>query len=565
MGVELLPADVQAIPDVVDVVDVDDPHPGALPLHGGAGLAVPLGQLPVPVGVLHRQSFHGGGEVPVGYLGHVPLGVVVVVLQGALAVVEAVALIGVGGAPAHHHRVGEHPLGQIVPAGALHDDVDADGPHLLRGGHGHRLAHAVAAGVEADELRLQPVPLHDAVPVGVGPAGVGQELLGVVHVGLDGHLRIVPGHAVVLGVAGGGVAVHRRLRHLLAVDGVGDGLADLQVAGHVVADGIPALRHLPRVGQHRQGEAPVVHGGDVLDPVPLHLGGGQGGGGEGHVHLPRPGGGQGRVLVHEDDGHPLHGRDLAVVVLIGLQDQLLLGVPLDELEGAGADGVGPVVRAVGVLRDDAHGGDGVQEGGGGPGEGEDHGGVVRGLHRLQKGQVHGGLGGLGGLKGEDHVGGGHRLAVGEEGVVPEGEGPGQAVFGQVVAGGQVVGEGHVVVVLHQGALDDGGVAMAPALAGVQGLRLRGDGDDDAVPVLAAGLAGLGPVPAVIHRGGAAGGEQPQQRRQRQEERKKLLYHSTDPFSFDARCSQARPAHARRADIIIAAEAGSRKPPGGLFF
>ena len=75
----------------------------------------------------------------------------------------------------------------------------------------------------------------------------------------------------------------------------------------------------------------------------------------------------------------------------------------------------------------------------------------------------------------------------------------------------------------------------------------------------------GPVPAVIHRGGAAGGEQPQQRCQRQEERKKLLYHSTDPFFSDARCSQARPAHARRVDIIIAAEAGSRKPPGGLFF
>ena len=32
-----------------EVLDVHQPHPGAVPLHGGAGGAVPLAQLPVPV------------------------------------------------------------------------------------------------------------------------------------------------------------------------------------------------------------------------------------------------------------------------------------------------------------------------------------------------------------------------------------------------------------------------------------------------------------------------------------------------------------------------------------
>lgn len=170
-----------------------------------------------------------------------------------------------------------------------------------------------------------------AVSVGVGPTGVGQELLGVGNVGFDHHLRVVPGHAVVFRIAGGGKAVEGRLSHLLPVYGIGHGLSDLQAAGDVVADGVTVLGGLPGVRLHRQGDAPVIHGGDGLHGIARHLGGGQGGGGEGHIHLTGLDGGQGGVLVLEDDGDLPDGRNLSVVVLVGLQNQLLLLVPLDKL------------------------------------------------------------------------------------------------------------------------------------------------------------------------------------------------------------------------------------------
>ena len=254
----------------------------------------------------------------------------------------------------------------------------------------------------------------------------------------------------------------------------------------------------------------------------------QGGGGEGDVDLSGLHGGKGGVLVLEDDGDLLHGGDGAVVVLVGLQDKLLLLVPLDELEGPGADGGVAVAGAVGVLGDDAHRSHGVEECGGGLRHGKDNGAVIRGLHLLQEGQVQGRLTGLRGLEGKDHVGGGKGLAVGKFHALPEAEGPGQAVFGEGVVLGQVVDEAHVLTVLHQGALDQGRGPVAPALAGVQGLRFAGDGDDDLVfrSVLrrAGGLAagGLGRA--------AAGGEADSQG-QAQEQGKQFFLHEYHSLSL----------------------------------
>ena len=128
VGMELLGADVQAIADVVHMLYIDNPDPGALALHGGTGGAVPLGQLPVLVSCLGVQSFHGGLQVAVSDRGAVALGVVVVVPQRIAAVVQAVAFVGIGGAPAHEYRVGEHALGNVVPAGALHIHLNAHAP-----------------------------------------------------------------------------------------------------------------------------------------------------------------------------------------------------------------------------------------------------------------------------------------------------------------------------------------------------------------------------------------------------------------------------------------------------
>ena len=428
--------------------------------------------------------------------------------------IQAIALIGVGGAPAHEYGVGKHALGDVIPAGALHVHLDANGPELLCRRHGHSLTDGVAAAIQAGELRFEPVLFHDAVSVGVGPASVCQELLGIFHIGFQSHLRVVPGHAVIFGVAGRAEAVEGGGCHLLPVDGVGHGLADFQVAGDVVANGLARLCGFAGVRLHRQGEAPVIHGSHSFYGIARHLGGGQGGGGEGNVHLSRPHGCQGGILILEDDGHLPDGRRLAVIVVVGFQNELLLLVPLDELVGAGPHRIGSIVRTIGVFRHDAHGGNGVEEGRGGFAKGEYHRGAVYSRRLFQKGEVQGGLAGLCGAEGKGHVLGGKGLPIGKEHIVPNGEGPGEAVAGQGVARCQVVDKLHVIVIFHQGALDQGGGAVAPALAGVQSVWFAGDGDDHFILPVAFWLLGL--------RGAA--GEQGRASEQGEGERKNNFFH-----------------------------------------
>ena len=312
----------------------------------------------------------------------------------------------------------------------------------------------------------------------------------------------------VFGIGGPAVAVQDRVGDGLAVDRVGDGLAHLEVAGHVVADGRAVCGGLAGVGLHGQGEAAVVRRADGLDAVAGHLLG-ERGAGVGHVHLPGLDRGQGGVLAHEDDGHVLNGRRAAVVVLVGHKDDLLLGPPLDELVRAGADGAAAVVLAVGVLRHDADGGQGVEEDGGRLREGDDHGGLVHGLGGDHVAQVHGPLGGLGRLQRKGDVLGGDLLPVGEVGVVAQGEGPGQAVLGEGVVRGQVVFKVEVRGVAHERALHDGRIAVAPALGGVERLGFGADGDDDAVP-RARGRSGR------ALRGAAGRGGRQQDERQEQD-------------------------------------------------
>src|SRR5699024_383263 len=174
VAVNRLAADGEAVPDVGDVVQIDDPDPGTLALHGRAGLAVPLDQLPIFVGLLGGQGLHGGLEIAVGDLALVALGVVVVLQQRAFAAVEVVGLVGTGGAPAHQDRLGEHLPGNLVPAQAPDVDLNADGPELLGSRHAHGLPDRVAGRVEAVKFRLEAVFFHNAVAVGVGPAAAGQ-------------------------------------------------------------------------------------------------------------------------------------------------------------------------------------------------------------------------------------------------------------------------------------------------------------------------------------------------------------------------------------------------------
>ena len=135
-----------------------------------------------------------------------------------------------------------------------------------------------------------------------------------------------------------------------------------------------------------------------------------------------------------------------------------------------------------MLGYDAQRGHGVKEHGGGLGEGNHNRGVISGLRLLQEGQIHRGLRSLGSLQRKHHIGGRHRLAIGELRVIAQFEGPDQATFIQRVFRSQIIGKAHIGIILNQGALHQRNSSMAPTLAGIQRGGLNGDGNDHLVGV-----------------------------------------------------------------------------------
>ena len=186
-------------------------------------------------------------------------------------------------------------------------------------------------------------------------------------------------------------------------------------------------------------------------------------------------------------------------------------------------------------------------------QGEDHGGVVGGLHVDDVGQTEeeAGVGAVSGvLIGPDDVLGQHLVAVCEGGVGVDVEGPGQLVLAGLPALSddalQVGGVGHGVavgvgggLVLHQavigGVLESGGstVSLVP---GVQGAAQRGGGNDDIVAGGGRRIAGAGVragVSAGVGVGVLCAGTQGQNHGSTQQERSETLpcLHSLYLFSL----------------------------------
>ena len=138
--------------------------------------------------------------------------------------------------------------------------------------------------------------------------------------------RVVPRQLVTDAVGGRAVAVQHVVNHLLPVDPDVDRPAHPHVGGKVVAHRAPV------------GVRPGGNGGQVKSPVVHRAVGGQGiavhrlvgirGGGIGHIHLPGLRSQERRVLLHKQDRDPLHLGRFAVVVRVGLQNDLLAAVPL---------------------------------------------------------------------------------------------------------------------------------------------------------------------------------------------------------------------------------------------
>ena len=272
-------------------------------------------------------------------------------------------------------------------------------------GDGHGEAVGIA-GLGEEGLGLGGVLL-------VGLRQLGQEILGVggIHAGAGGH-------------AGAAADEVDDLGH---IDGVVHGLADPDVVKGL--DSVVQVQCLDQLhGVLLDGEA-VLH-------LALH------GVGQMDDHIQRA-----ALQAHDQRvgvGDDLEGDLVQIgggtpVVVELLRHQRLLGRVGDELEGAGADGVLGDGGA-GALGDD----------GGGHGEDElqtgllqsdgDGGAVLRGGHGLHIGE--GGherralvLGAGAALQRVDHVSGRDGLAVVELHALPQGEGVGQAVLGDLIAAG----------------------------------------------------------------------------------------------------------------------------------
>ena len=468
----------------VEVADVHQPHPRNVAILSDAGGAVPLGLLPQGIGLF--QVTAGQSLVHVLVNGVVGVGRV---LGGAGVlgrIVDVIQLHGGMGAPAPHQRGGEGPVVGGVPAHALDGTLDAQLRQLVGQVGGQCLTDRVAVGVKDVQLSLDAVLFPHAVAAH-DPAGIVQKLGRALGVILYFRSRVIPGQLIADAVGRGAVAVEDVVDHLLTVDADIDGTAHRHIGGHRIAGGHTVGVH--RGLGDRQVDAPVIHrlvGGEGVAGDGLV---GVGGRGVGHVHLPCLSGQESGVLLHKEDGDLFHLGLFAVVVGVGLQNDLLAPVPLLEDIPARTDGVGAVGGAVvGVLGHDADDGHGVGPDGEGFCHVENHSGVVHRLGVVQHGEVVDRAGCLDGVVGEGHILGSQGFTVGELHIIPDGDRPGQAVLAGLAGGGQVIADGQVGIGHREGALDQrlmDVLSRAPAEGRVKArfrLGIGVHGNDDRVPV-----------------------------------------------------------------------------------
>ena len=463
------------------MIQIDDPDPGALPDHSCTGFAVPLNLPEILISFFRGQCLPGSFQITIGNFAHVAFGIVVVIQQCALALVQEIGFRGVRGTPAHHDGFGEHFQADFIPAETLGNDVDTHFLQQFHAGQQNCLPGRIPGGIHAGELRLKAVLFHNAVTVSVCPTSFTEKLLCVVYIGFDLHSGVVPGHTVVFRVRRGCIAVQCHIRNQTTVNGIGDCLADFHVAGNVVTNGCSVLSYLTFCGKHGKGESAAVGSGNSFNVIAVNLVHSQGRRGDGCIYLSCLDSSQSGVFAHEDDDHILNGRNFAIIVFIGFQNQLFLAAPLHELIRAGSNSrVRSVIFGIGMFGNHTDRSQGIQEPEGGRVQRDDHGKIIFRHGTVHKSQINRTHGGLCRFQCEGHILCRDLLTVGEVSILPDFEGPHQAVLGQAIVGSQIIDKRHVRIVSDQGTLHNGSVSMAPALGGIQSCGLIANGNNDCV-------------------------------------------------------------------------------------
>ena len=436
-------------------------------------------------------------------------------------VVVVPALVGGGGAPGVGEGAGVGAPGAAggahIPLQVLVQILRTDGPLVLLdiqldahgvqvlGHQGGDVGGAEDGGGEAAVGQLEAVAVRAA-----GIAGVVQDLVGLVHV-IAGVRHVPVDRPLHLGgvpvVAGIHVAQVEDIRDALVVNGPADGLAH----PHVADIGAGRLLAHVELGPLDDVGALALHGDAVRRGQPVGLR--EGGRGRHPAGLAGLHGGHGGGLIgNEVIDHAVQVGAVAVVVLVGLQLAVAAQLGLNELERAGAhrglvggvgEGIRPLVDVGGQDVGTLIVADALHKGAAGVGHVEDHRVVVRGLHGVNHLHIAVGVCLVAVLqdavKGPLDILGGEGLSVVPLDALPQVEGVGHQIVGDVPGLGQIRIDGLGVLVpgaeLGEDVVADIDHAAVPLVVRLieGGLKLGGDHQRSAVVV------------AVSHGGGGRGG------------------------------------------------------------
>ena len=189
----------------------------------------------------------------------------------------------------------------------------------------------------------------DTIAIGVHPAGIGEQLLCICQIVFNLTLGIIPGHAVILGVSRNTIAVKSLFTNSLTVNTIGESFTTGDVAGEIIANGIAVFVFFILSGSIRHCNTKVVDSFFLQQIVAVYrIVSGHNGGGQGNINLAGLNRHQTGVLIgHLDEHHPADSGSGAVVMFIGFEDKLLIHIVLNQLVGAGGNGIKSKVFTIG--------------------------------------------------------------------------------------------------------------------------------------------------------------------------------------------------------------------------
>ncbi|MNF62497.1 hypothetical protein D3C84_441800 [compost metagenome] len=317
------------------MLHIEQPGPGGISLHSGAGLAIPLHLLPERHSRLPVRGIQRLLEVAIHHGVAVVARVVELNAAGA-ALVVVIELHGIQTPPPHQHRIGVHLALHLLPAAGFEAHLQTygfeHGPHRFRQIPAGAVATGVPEGKGGAQVALVANAIAPPLPACLIEQGVGMGGIPI----LKGGCRVVPRQAFHRAVCGDGVPFQQLIRQQLAVDGVVDGAAHRHIRGYVVADGI-TLGILAARRRNGEDDTAVLHAKAHPQLEGVGHCGCQRRGYTHQIELAAPGGGIGALFIDKDKDQPFEIIVATGVIGVRLHHQLLTGQEAHQPVGAGTN------------------------------------------------------------------------------------------------------------------------------------------------------------------------------------------------------------------------------------